>query len=93
LAEITRLGKTAIVVPYPYAAADHQSFNAKVLAESGAALLVKDSDLKEYLLPVLNGLLKDEALRSRIGDACRSFGMPDAGKVIAQEIVSLIREH
>ena len=93
LAEITRLGKTAIVVPYPYAAADHQSFNAKVLAESGAALLVKDSDLKEYLLPVLNGLLKDKALRNRIGDACRLFGMPDAGKVIAQEIVSLIREH
>jgi len=42
---------------------------------------------------VLNGLLKDKALRNRIGDACRLFGMPDAGKVIAQEIVSLIREH
>ncbi len=92
LAEIMRLGKTAIVVPYPFAAADHQSFNAKVLAESGAALLVKDSDLQEHLQPILNDLLKDEARRNRIGEACRSFGKPDAGKVIAQEIISLIRQ-
>ncbi len=91
LAEITCLGKTAIVVPYPFAAADHQSYNAKVLAESGAALVLKDSDLQKHLQPMLNELLKDEAKRKRIGETCRSLGKPNAGKVIAQEIISLIR--
>jgi UDP-N-acetylglucosamine--N-acetylmuramyl-(pentapeptide) pyrophosphoryl-undecaprenol N-acetylglucosamine transferase len=90
LAEITRLGKTALLVPYPFAAADHQTFNANTLAESGAAVMVKDSELPEKFLPALNGLLKDEALRKKIGDACRSFGRPNAGAEIARGIVSLI---
>ena len=43
LAEVTALGLPAIVVPYPFAVADHQTGNARALSDAGAALLVKDS--------------------------------------------------
>jgi UDP-N-acetylglucosamine--N-acetylmuramyl-(pentapeptide) pyrophosphoryl-undecaprenol N-acetylglucosamine transferase len=43
--EIAALGRPAILVPYPYAAGDHQTFNARVLADAGAALLCPDAQL------------------------------------------------
>src|SRR5207237_7997299 len=45
LAELTTLGKPAILIPYPYAADDHQRANAEVLVEAGAAHLILDAEL------------------------------------------------
>ena len=45
IAEITAVGRAAVLVPYPYATDDHQTLNARTLAEAGAADLVADADL------------------------------------------------
>ena len=44
-AELAALGRPSILVPYPYAAGDHQTFNARALADAGAAILCPDSEL------------------------------------------------
>ncbi len=57
LAELARLGKPAILVPYPHAAANHQELNAQTLVEAGAAVMVKDSDLDTKALPTIKEIL------------------------------------
>jgi UDP-N-acetylglucosamine--N-acetylmuramyl-(pentapeptide) pyrophosphoryl-undecaprenol N-acetylglucosamine transferase len=49
IAELTRIGKAAILVPFPFAAADHQTMNAKALTDAGAAVLVLDRELDDRL--------------------------------------------
>jgi len=93
LAEITRLGLCAVVVPYPFAAADHQTFNARVLADAHAAVMIKDGDIGTALRGTLESLLRDERRRKEMAQACRTFGMPDAGKRIADELLKLLRDY
>jgi UDP-N-acetylglucosamine--N-acetylmuramyl-(pentapeptide) pyrophosphoryl-undecaprenol N-acetylglucosamine transferase len=89
LAELTRLGKAAILVPYPRAAANHQVMNAESLAGEGAALMVKDEELSAKLLESVRSLLNDELFRRNIEDRCRTLGKPNAGRDIAEKILSL----
>ena len=68
IAEITALGRAAVLVPYPYATDDHQTRNARGVVEAGAAVLVPDAELDSpaYAEAVL-GLLRDEDARDRDG--------------------------
>jgi UDP-N-acetylglucosamine--N-acetylmuramyl-(pentapeptide) pyrophosphoryl-undecaprenol N-acetylglucosamine transferase len=91
LAELTRLGKPAILVPYPYAAADHQTLNAGAMVESGAAVLIRDKDVSEKLLPEIRSLLSDSARRQEMSRRSTALGKPDAGREIARKIISMIR--
>jgi UDP-N-acetylglucosamine--N-acetylmuramyl-(pentapeptide) pyrophosphoryl-undecaprenol N-acetylglucosamine transferase len=90
LAELTRLGKAAILVPYPFAAADHQTFNAQTLADAGAAIMISDSDLTTRLKTEALSLLNDDVKRQNMCNASRELGRPDAGKEIARKILELI---
>ncbi|OHB33873.1 MAG: undecaprenyldiphospho-muramoylpentapeptide beta-N-acetylglucosaminyltransferase [Desulfuromonadaceae bacterium GWC2_58_13] len=63
LAELTACGRPAILIPYPYAAADHQTANAQSLASRGAALMLPQSDLTPALLARLVGDLLDDRER------------------------------
>jgi UDP-N-acetylglucosamine--N-acetylmuramyl-(pentapeptide) pyrophosphoryl-undecaprenol N-acetylglucosamine transferase len=90
IAEITRLGKASILVPYPHAAADHQTVNARTLSDAGAAVMIADSELSLRLQPELLLLLNDDVRRLVLSEACRKFGKPDAGSSIAQKILTLI---
>jgi len=90
LAEITRLGKAAILVPYPYAAADHQTFNARILAEMDVVVMIADNELSLRLKPELLLLLNDDVKRFVLSEACRKFGKPDAGSNIAKKIMALM---
>ena len=89
LAELTRLGKAAILVPYPYAAADHQRYNAQTLVDAGAALMILDQDVKSRLKNELLSLLNEDKKRAQMNDASRALGRPNAGKEIAQKILGL----
>jgi UDP-N-acetylglucosamine--N-acetylmuramyl-(pentapeptide) pyrophosphoryl-undecaprenol N-acetylglucosamine transferase len=91
LAELTRLGKAAILVPYPYAAADHQTFNACSLVDVGAAMMIKDSNVKTALKDELILLLSDDKKRQRMSEACRKLGKPNAGRVIAHRILDIAK--
>jgi UDP-N-acetylglucosamine--N-acetylmuramyl-(pentapeptide) pyrophosphoryl-undecaprenol N-acetylglucosamine transferase len=91
LAELTRIGKPAILVPYPFAAANHQVMNAETLVEAGAALMVNDFELQNKLLPAIRSLLFDDVKQKTMGEKSLNLGKPNAGKEIAQKIVTLAR--
>jgi UDP-N-acetylglucosamine--N-acetylmuramyl-(pentapeptide) pyrophosphoryl-undecaprenol N-acetylglucosamine transferase len=90
LAELTRIGKPAILVPYPYAAADHQTMNARTMADSGAAIMVSDNELDRQLESALLGLLRDQSRMEAMAGKSKSMGRPEAGKVIARQIISAV---
>ena len=89
LAEITRLGKPAILVPYPFAAADHQTFNAQTMVDAGAALMIPDSRVQNELQESIFTLLRDSSLQDSMSSASLRLGKRDAGSVIAQRILEL----
>ncbi len=91
IAEITALGKPAILVPYPHAAADHQTQNALTLVDGGAAIMIPDKDIHSQLVGVLLALLKDEQRRKQMAQASRALGRREAGTIIARKILDLVR--
>ena len=60
IAELTRLGKPSILVPYPFAAANHQVENAKSMKETGAAVVVYDNELSEKLFSFRQRLMQHQ---------------------------------
>lgn len=91
-AEVTAVGLPAILVPYPYAADDHQRRNAEVLAAAGAAETILDADLTaERLAERLRALLDDPARRATMGARARELGRADAAQRVADECLALAR--
>lgn len=79
IAEITALGRAAVLVPYPYATEDHQTLNARDVGRAGGAVLVPDADLDaEVFAETLEDLLADDARRAEMAAASRDLGVPDA---------------
>ncbi|MBI5252645.1 MAG: undecaprenyldiphospho-muramoylpentapeptide beta-N-acetylglucosaminyltransferase [Desulfomonile tiedjei] len=92
LAEITALGKPAIVIPYPYAIGDHQARNAAVLQARGAVRVVNDSNLKNgALLKEIRTLMDRPELLSEMAENSRKLGRPQAATEIAKELLKLER--
>src|SRR5690606_29005697 len=60
ISELCLIGKPVVLVPFPFAAEDHQTKNAKALADKGAAILIKDSDVPNELLRSVLELSSDE---------------------------------
>ncbi len=89
VAEITALGKPAILVPYPFAADDHQRANAEVLVRHGAAEVILDRDLNgDRLAERVVALARDSDRRQAMAAAARSLAMPDA----ATRVLAVCRE-
>lgn len=86
VAEITARGVPAVLVPSPNVTADHQTANARVLADRGAALLLPEGALPA-LGPTLRELLADPGRRAEMARASRSLGRPDAAAVLAALVV------
>ena len=90
LAELTLIGKPAILIPFPFAADDHQTVNARELADAGAArLLVQSTTTPAELAETMRGLLEDAAARSTMSAASRALGRPQAHVEIADAIEAL----
>lgn len=90
-AEITATGACAIMVPYPYAAHDHQTYNANSLASKGAGIVVSDDDVKAGKLePVLIDLINDSQRQESIRKAALSLAVTDTGKRITDAIKSAL---
>ena len=88
LAEIAVCGLPAILVPYPYAAHNHQQDNATNLVDRGAAVLVPDAELTgERLAQEVAHLLADRQALSRMSSNARLFARPDAASRIARSLV------
>jgi UDP-N-acetylglucosamine--N-acetylmuramyl-(pentapeptide) pyrophosphoryl-undecaprenol N-acetylglucosamine transferase len=87
VAEICITGKACVFVPYPFAAEDHQTFNAMNLVKEGAALIVADKDVEQKLLPTIMQMVKDETMTANMQSKIKSFAWLDADKVIATTII------
>jgi UDP-N-acetylglucosamine--N-acetylmuramyl-(pentapeptide) pyrophosphoryl-undecaprenol N-acetylglucosamine transferase len=94
IAELTALGKPAILVPYPYAAYDHQRLNAEALQKKGAAVMILDRELTGENLAAEIRRLKDnpDALRL-MGKAAQALGKADAAERIVDECYRLVQQH
>jgi UDP-N-acetylglucosamine--N-acetylmuramyl-(pentapeptide) pyrophosphoryl-undecaprenol N-acetylglucosamine transferase len=92
LAELTAVGRPAILIPYPYAAGNHQELNARRLSEMGAARIILDHELdSETLARNIKELMDNAGLRSEMQRSSRSLGRPDAAQKIGEIITSLIK--
>jgi UDP-N-acetylglucosamine--N-acetylmuramyl-(pentapeptide) pyrophosphoryl-undecaprenol N-acetylglucosamine transferase len=87
-AEITAVGVPSILVPYPYAGA-HQRYNARFLADEGAALMLDDAELTADRLASEADALRDPQRRSAMVAAARRLGRPDAARALADELVAM----
>ncbi len=88
ISELSIKGKPAIFVPFPHAADDHQTYNAKTLADKGAAILIADHDLTGQLLKeTIQTLRTDKEKLKKMGIAAKKLAMPDADKIIAAAIL------
>ena len=91
LSELAVCGLPSILVPYPFAAEDHQYHNAKVYEDQGAARVVRQADLEAFELSnfVLE-LLNDANRLSKMSSAAKSLGDPKASEKIVREIIEVM---
>jgi UDP-N-acetylglucosamine--N-acetylmuramyl-(pentapeptide) pyrophosphoryl-undecaprenol N-acetylglucosamine transferase len=91
VAELAALGKPAILVPYPYATADHQRKNAREMVAGGAALLVDDAELSGDLLErEVAELLGDRERLAAMAAASAALGRPDAARRVADQVEDVL---
>ncbi|MDG1296599.1 MAG: undecaprenyldiphospho-muramoylpentapeptide beta-N-acetylglucosaminyltransferase [Saprospiraceae bacterium] len=91
ISELCLQQKASILVPLPSAAEDHQTKNAMALVEKNAAVLVKDKDLEEGLVPAIEELLTNKKMRDSLIRNIASLGQKDATAKIVEEINDLLR--
>ena len=92
--ELAQYGLPAVLIPYPYASADHQTANARWMAEAGAATILRDDELTpQRLRAEVDGLLADPDRLRAMAEASRSLARPDAAQVVAREVLAAAREH
>jgi UDP-N-acetylglucosamine--N-acetylmuramyl-(pentapeptide) pyrophosphoryl-undecaprenol N-acetylglucosamine transferase len=85
--EVAAYGLPALLAPYPYAAADHQTSNARWMADAGAAVVVADADLTpQRLRAEVDALLGDRTRLAAMAAASRALARPTAARDIAAEV-------
>jgi UDP-N-acetylglucosamine--N-acetylmuramyl-(pentapeptide) pyrophosphoryl-undecaprenol N-acetylglucosamine transferase len=90
LAELTALGVPAILIPFPFAADDHQTVNARELeAAGGARVLIQDDTTPKLLAEAVTALLSDAAAQKQMAAASRALGRPNAHAEIADALEEL----
>ena len=93
LAELAARGVPAILIPYPYAAENHQEKNARAMEAAGAAEVILNRDLSGAVLKAkLHALLADDAHRTAMAAAMRSLGKPEAAEEIAALALRICKE-
>ncbi len=86
--EIAAAGKPAILVPYPFATADHQAKNAEYFVRAGGAIMVRDLELDDVPERV-RSLLRDAPRLERMRESMLRVAKPDAAEEIAEGLIAL----
>ena len=90
IAEITALGRPAVLIPYPFATDDHQTLNARAVEAAGGAIVVPDSALDtEAVMAAIDRLVNDAGERRRMAAASAALGRPDAADRLVRLVLSL----
>jgi UDP-N-acetylglucosamine--N-acetylmuramyl-(pentapeptide) pyrophosphoryl-undecaprenol N-acetylglucosamine transferase len=90
IAELSAGGMASVLVPFPHAVDDHQSANARFLADQGAAILLSQKALTAEVLANLVRSLDRKALLA-MAEKARSLGKPDAARIVADRCAELAR--
>jgi UDP-N-acetylglucosamine--N-acetylmuramyl-(pentapeptide) pyrophosphoryl-undecaprenol N-acetylglucosamine transferase len=91
--ELAQYGLPAVLIPYPHASADHQTANARWMAESGAATILRDDELTPPRLRAeVDGLLAEPDRLRTMAAASRALARPDAAQAVAHEVLAAARE-
>ncbi|MCH7638237.1 MAG: undecaprenyldiphospho-muramoylpentapeptide beta-N-acetylglucosaminyltransferase [Bacteroidetes bacterium] len=91
--ELTVTGTPSVLVPSPNVTADHQTKNARALAEAGAAVLLLETDLDSQFEATVVELLTDADRRAVMREAALDIARPDAARTIADRVVELAETH
>jgi UDP-N-acetylglucosamine--N-acetylmuramyl-(pentapeptide) pyrophosphoryl-undecaprenol N-acetylglucosamine transferase len=86
--ELAAAGRPAILVPYPFATADHQAKNADYFVRAGGAIMVREAELAT-VPDLVRELLADGPRLATMAEAMRAAALPDAAGTIAEELISL----
>jgi UDP-N-acetylglucosamine--N-acetylmuramyl-(pentapeptide) pyrophosphoryl-undecaprenol N-acetylglucosamine transferase len=87
--EIAAHGRPAVLIPYPYATADHQAFNARYMEDAGAALVIPDRELSgARLAHEVGSLLADAPRLGAMARASAELARPDAAREVAAELLA-----
>jgi len=88
LAELCAIGRPSILVPFPFAADDHQVKNAKALEGEGASICIRESEIEvDALGDLIGDLLDDSTKRQAMARAARDHGRPDAAAAIVDDLL------
>jgi UDP-N-acetylglucosamine--N-acetylmuramyl-(pentapeptide) pyrophosphoryl-undecaprenol N-acetylglucosamine transferase len=93
LSEVTAIGKPAVLIPYPFAASNHQEHNAGKLEDMGAAKTIRDRELSgEVLAETIRELYSNERRRKEMQKAAVAFGRVDAAEKVVDIALSLMKK-
>lgn len=92
ISEICLLGKPAILVPSPNVAEDHQTHNAMALVNKEAAVLVRDAEAAEQLVPTALELIRDDKRLATLHTNVQALAQKDSAKRIAEEVMKLAKK-
>ena len=92
VSEICATAKAAVFVPSPNVAEDHQTHNAMALVRKDAALLVRDAEAAEKLMPTALGLVLDPERIAALEQNAAAMALPDAAHTIVDEIYKILGE-
>src|SRR4029077_16896190 len=86
--ELAAYGLPAILAPYPHASADHQTANARWMADAGAAIVIPDAELSgARLAREVTALLADRTRLAAMAEAARRLARPSAAQDVARELL------
>jgi UDP-N-acetylglucosamine--N-acetylmuramyl-(pentapeptide) pyrophosphoryl-undecaprenol N-acetylglucosamine transferase len=88
--ELAAAGKPAILVPYPFATADHQAKNARFFERAGGAITVPETELGR-VADLARSLIGDAQRLKEMGEAMKRVARPDAADDIAEELIAIAR--
>ena len=87
--ELALTGTPAILVPSPNVAEDHQTYNARSLADDGAAVLLPEPEMDDAIVQTVRSLLADVEARERMSAEMKRLARPNAAETIARDILEL----
>ncbi|MCQ2471468.1 MAG: undecaprenyldiphospho-muramoylpentapeptide beta-N-acetylglucosaminyltransferase [Clostridia bacterium] len=92
ISELQVMGKASILIPYPYAAENHQFYNAKDLVDNNAAILIEEKDLNgEKLSQVVDLLISNPDKLKEFGDNAKKMAVTDAAKRITENLCEIVK--
>jgi UDP-N-acetylglucosamine--N-acetylmuramyl-(pentapeptide) pyrophosphoryl-undecaprenol N-acetylglucosamine transferase len=93
-AELCAVGRASILIPFPFAADDHQRKNARSLEVAGGAVAIAEAEATpERLAREIGALASDLARRTAMAEAARAHGKPEAARAVAVDLLDLARAH